>query len=290
MDAGEFRTVLCKYAVEFGFNFRYVKNDSVRVTTVCSMVEDKGCTWSVHARMLKANQFFYLRKWNSVHSCDVSVRTSNHPRVGSNMVADIMAARVRDRPLTRPTDVVLDLKDDYGLDVNYRVAWLGIEKARGELFGAYSVSFYQLCWYREIVMQYNPGSYVDIDYDEHNYRFRYFFISFKACIDGFRHCRPLLFLDGTFLKGRFKGVLLVATAKDGNQGLFPLAYAIVDSENNTNWGWFLQHLANVVPSDRTFTFVSDRNVGLIEAMPTFFPTSHHAFCLQHLQRNLRDKL
>ncbi|KAL7201476.1 hypothetical protein ACSBR1_033223 [Camellia fascicularis] len=129
--AHEFQTILCKYAVQFGFNIRYIKNDSVRVTAVCSMVEDKGCTWSVHARVLKVNQFFYLRKWNSVHSCSVSVRTSNHPMVGSDMVADIMAAHVQDRPLTRPTDVVLDLKDDYGLDVNYRVAWLGVEKAGG---------------------------------------------------------------------------------------------------------------------------------------------------------------
>ncbi|KAL7258270.1 hypothetical protein ACSBR1_004402 [Camellia fascicularis] len=116
------------------------------------MVEDKGYTWSVHARVLKANQFFYLRKWNSVHSCGVSVRTSNHPRVGSDMVADIMAARVQDKPLTRSTDVVLDFKDDYWLDVNYRVAWLGVEKAMDELFGAHSLSFNQLRWYREAVM------------------------------------------------------------------------------------------------------------------------------------------
>ncbi|XP_028084377.1 uncharacterized protein LOC114285536 [Camellia sinensis] len=117
-----------------------------------------------------------------------------------------------------------------------------------------------------------------------------YFISFKACIDRFHHCRPLLFLDATFLKGRFKGFLLAATAKDGNQGLFPLSYAVVDSENTSNWSWFLHHLAQVVHGDRPLTFVSDRNLGLLEAMPTVFPNAEHAFCLQHLQRNLRDRV
>ncbi|KAL7254635.1 hypothetical protein ACSBR1_008897 [Camellia fascicularis] len=84
-------------------------------------------------------------------------------------------------------------------------------------------------------MEYNSRSYINLDFDEHNTRrFNRLFISFKACIDGFNHCRSLLFLDGTFLKGRFKGNLLAATAKDGNQGLFPIAFAIVDSENAAN--------------------------------------------------------
>ena len=73
-------------------------------------------------------------------------------------------------------------------------------------------------------------------------------------------------------------------------GLFPLSYAVVDSENTSNWSWFLHHLAQVVHGDRPLTFVSDRNLGLLEAMPTVFPNAEHAFCLQHLQRNLRDRL
>lgn len=43
------------------------------------------------------------------------------------------------------------------------------------------------------------------------------------CIDGFKHCRPLLFLDEMFLKGRFKGNLLAAIVKDGNQGNFTVS-------------------------------------------------------------------
>ncbi|KAL7249074.1 hypothetical protein ACSBR1_011273 [Camellia fascicularis] len=212
--AVEFRTVLCKYAVECGFRFKYVKNDSVRITTVCMMRETKGCMWSIHARVLHGNGFFYIRKWNSEHICGVAVRTPTNPLAGSNLVCDVISERVRDKPLTRPTDVVYDLKKDYGLEVSYRVAWLGVEKARGKMFGAHSISFDQLRWYSNVVMENNPRSYINIDYDDHNNRFIRYFISFKACIDGFNHCRPLLFLDGTFLKGKFKGNLLVATAKD----------------------------------------------------------------------------
>ena len=68
-------------------------------------------------------------------------------------------------------------------------------------------------------MQYNPGSYGNLDFKQSTGRFKRFFISFKSCIDGFNHIRPLLFLDGIFLKGRFKGNLLAATGKEGNKGM-----------------------------------------------------------------------
>ncbi|KAL7166480.1 hypothetical protein ACSBR2_037200 [Camellia fascicularis] len=191
--------------------------------------------WSVHARVLHANGFFYLYKWNMEHICGIAMRSPKNPRAGSDLISDVILEWVRDKPFMRPTDVVYDLKKDYGLEDSYRVAWLGVEKAHGEMFSAHFISFDQLQWYSFIVMENNPGSYINIEYNEQNNRFIRYFISFKACIDRFNHCRPLLFLDGTFLKGKFKGNLLAATPKDGNQGLLPLAIAIVDSENTTNW-------------------------------------------------------
>ncbi|KAL7226500.1 hypothetical protein ACSBR1_021579 [Camellia fascicularis] len=146
--AAEFRNVLCKYAVECGFRFKYLKNDSVRITAVYTMRESKGCLWSIHARVFHADEFFYIRKWNAEHICGVAVRTPKNQRAGSDLVSDVIYERVRDKPLTRPSDVVYDLKKDYGLEISYRVAWLGVEKARGEMFGAHSISFDQLrCLY-----------------------------------------------------------------------------------------------------------------------------------------------
>ena len=55
-------------------------------------------------------------------------------------------------------------------------------------------------------------------------------------------CRPLLGLDGCYLKGKYKGTLLVATTLDGNNGLLPVVYAVVESENGNSWDWFLENL------------------------------------------------
>jgi len=49
-----------------------------------------------------------------------------------------------------------------------------------------------------------------------------------------RGCRPFIGVDGCFLKGPYKGVLLTAMALDANNGYFPLAYGIIEVENRDN--------------------------------------------------------
>jgi len=41
-------------------------------------------------------------------------------------------------------------------------------------------------------------------------------------------------LDGAHLKAKYLGILLAATGVDANGALFPLAYAVVDAENDDN--------------------------------------------------------
>ncbi|XP_028095018.1 uncharacterized protein LOC114295037 [Camellia sinensis] len=260
----------------------------VEFYAMCKFAVATGCVWSVHARAFPSSGVLCIKRFDSVHKCGAIVRTYRNPRTGSELVSTVFVDWMRGQPLVRPTDVVFDLKNDYGLDISYRVAWLGVEKVRGEVYGDHAMSFDQLRWYSEAVMEKNPNSYICLEFDQKSERFVRYFILFRACIDGFNHCRPFLFLDGTFLKGRFKGNLLAVTAKDDNQGLFPVAFAIVDSENSSNWEWFLQNLKDVVGGGRTLTFISDRHVGLLQSMPNIFPSAHHGYCLFHLQMNLRD--
>lgn len=60
-------------------------------------------------------------------------------------------------------------------------------------------------------------------------------ICLVACKAGLRHCRLITSVDGCHLKGQFGGLLLCAIEKDGNDNMFPIAYAVVEAEIGDSW-------------------------------------------------------
>ncbi|XP_030942123.1 uncharacterized protein LOC115967205 [Quercus lobata] len=71
-------------------------------------------------------------------------------------------------------------------------------------------------------------------------------------------------LDGCHLKGKFGGHILSATAKDGNENIFPVALGIVEQENKDSWVWFLQTFADDIRrlDELNLVFISDRGLEL----------------------------
>ena len=53
----------------------------------------------------------------------------------------------------------------------------------------------------------------------------------KPYVEGFEHCHPILSIGCTHLHGKYKGTLMIAMGCDGNNQLFPLAFAITEGEN-----------------------------------------------------------
>ena len=52
----------------------------------------------------------------------------------------------------------------------------------------------------------------------------------------------MISIDGTHLYGKYRGVLLIATATDANNKVLPLAFAVMNKELGPSWGWFLECL------------------------------------------------
>jgi hypothetical protein len=98
--------------------------------------------------------------------------------------------------------------------------------------------------------------------------FQRLYMSLAAMKQGFLEgCRPIIGLDGCFLKGPYKGTLLAAVGRDANNNMYPIAIASVEAEIKESWTWFLEclvsdlgsHVRHVRP-----TFISDRqNVSFI---------------------------
>lgn len=92
-------------------------------------------------------------------------------------------------------------------------------------------------------------------------RFKRLYCCLGPLKDGFRSgCKPLLGLDGCHLRGAFRGILLNAVAIDPNDGMYPVAWAQVEAENNQSWDWFLGLLKDDlgIVNDAAFTFISDK--------------------------------
>ncbi|XP_072086068.1 uncharacterized protein [Arachis hypogaea] len=57
------------------------------------------------------------------------------------------------------------------------------------------------------------------------------YIGLEACKQGFKSgCRPLIHLDGCFLKTYYGGQLLTAVAQDANNQFYVVAYGVARSE------------------------------------------------------------
>ncbi|KAM6548512.1 hypothetical protein CsatB_020188 [Cannabis sativa] len=117
--------------------------------------------------------------------------------------------------------------DEYGIKMSYEKAWRCREKAVMYKRGTPAESYTKLYGYFYMLEQKNPGTITDIVSEDN--RFKYCFWSLDACRKGFKYCRPVISIDGTFLKTKYGGTLLVAVAYDANNQLFPVALAIVDT-------------------------------------------------------------
>ena len=105
--------------------------------------------------------------------------------------------------------------------------------------------------------------------------FERIFVAFEAMKTGFSSgCRHFIGIDGSHLKGPFGSCLLAAIALDGNNGLFPIAVEVVESEGGDSWGFFIDNLQTLIGDTctRPLTFMSDMQNLLLIAFSVFNTT------------------
>ncbi|XP_023766429.3 uncharacterized protein LOC111914957 [Lactuca sativa] len=122
--------------------------------------------------------------------------------------------------------------------------------------------------------------------------FSKFYVCFKAVRDGWLEgCRPVIGLDGCFLKGIVRGEVISAVGRDANNHIYPLAWAVVCVENKETWKWFIDLLMEDINGGlgAGITLLSDGHKGLLQAVKERCPEAEHRQCARHILANFNKR-
>lgn len=284
------RRAIKDMAIALHFQLRVVKSDRSRFIAKCST---EGCPWRVHVAKCHDAPTFTVRTLQAEHTCE-GVQDLHHQQATVNWVARSVEARLRDNPQIKPKEILQDIRDQHGVAVSYMQAWRGKERSMAAVHGTLEDGYRFLPAYCDQIGKTNPGSVAVYKGSGTDNSFQRLFVSFRASIYGFLNaCRPLLEIDKAELKGKYLGTLLCASAVDADHMMFPVAFAVVDSESDDNWMWFVSELRKMlgVNTDKmpVLTILSERHPQVVEAVELNFPTAFHGFCLRYVSENFREE-
>ncbi|XP_047253745.1 uncharacterized protein LOC124887870 [Capsicum annuum] len=82
------------------------------------------------------------------------------------------------------------------------------------------------------------------------------------------------------------GLLLSAIAQDTKNHIFPIAFCVVDKENDASWIFFFEKLKSIVEDKPDLCVISDRHISIVNAFSRVYSRAHHELCMRNVAENL----
>jgi len=233
-DKDELQAAVKRYHIKRNQTFCVRESDPE-----CWSVRCKNCSWRLRACFRATYGLFEVRKYNGPHTCTESMLTQDHEQLDTHVIEKELRDVVKNDPTIKIASLQQTLYNKYQYRPSYFKVWEAKEKAIGRAFGDWDKSYQLLPKWLKALTDSNPDSRViwrTIPATMPGCAiFERVFWAFGPSIEGFQHCRPVISIDGTFLYGKYKGTLLIASTWDGDNRLFPLAFAIVEKETDDSW-------------------------------------------------------
>ncbi|CAK8575963.1 unnamed protein product [Lathyrus sativus] len=100
-----------------------------------------------------------------------------------------------------------------------------------------------------------------------------------ACRKIFTVYKPIIGVDGCFLKGIYGGQILAAVGIDPNDQMFPTTMVLVEVETKDFWAWFFDLLVRDLGGSE----------GLLPAIDELLLGVNQRFCVRHLYSNFKKR-
>ncbi|CAN0908506.1 hypothetical protein LINGRAHAP2_LOCUS25324 [Linum grandiflorum] len=237
-DASQFRAAVVENSIAKGMDVKWVRSSLRKKEAVCR----QKCGCRLYASWYGRNRAIVIKSMGLPHSCTRSLRMK---QMTARWIAKTYLERFRGNQIVDSSALAAEIKKTYSVEVTTRTCYRAKMYAKRLIEGTIMESYGKLRSYILELKRADPRGRFILEVDPtpngDHVLFKRFFVGFSCLREGFLSaCRPMFAMDGCFLKGEIKGMLLAAVGKDGNNQMFPICWVVVEGENKDYWNWFLE--------------------------------------------------
>ncbi|CAI9265245.1 unnamed protein product [Lactuca saligna] len=175
--------------------------------------DEEKCPWSLYTSKWKRDINWMVKSYNKEHRC---LQTRNVKACTYKFLTKKITTQVE----SNPTIPIRALQEQPQRDYQVGLSKMKVFRARTEALN-------QVRW-DYVESEPNPNS--------ETRTFKRIYMCLGPLKKGFAAGRRDFFgVDGAFMKGPYPGQILLAVGIDGNNGTYPLAYAVVESKSTNSW-------------------------------------------------------
>ena len=208
---------------------KFLKNDSKRVR-VGYLGAQNNCQWYAYCSYIPSRKIWKLRKLLDVHSCSREFKINI---IKAKWLSETLDRTLIENPKLKRNDVRQRDLRKWNTHMSISTTRKARAMAADIVDGSFKEQYKRIYDYAHELIKCIPGSTIKIKVENDNNEaiFQRFYSCLKACKYFFVSCRPIIALDGCFLKEKYGGELLSVVGRDANDQLLLLAYAVVEVEN-----------------------------------------------------------
>ncbi|XP_076922957.1 uncharacterized protein LOC143584923 [Bidens hawaiensis] len=238
-----------------------------------------------------------VKRVNNKHNCQRNILKNR--QLTAKFIACEFLSLFKAKPNWSAKDIQSAMKEKYKVIINHWFAYNAKRCANKMLHGSMKDHYIKIGSYLAALKKENststfelltaPLGFFNEDPNSSCETFFRLFICFDGVKKGFMvGCRKVLCLDGCFLKTFLGGMLLGAIGRDANNQMFPLAWVVVEGENNDSWEWFLEELRKCLgihDGGNGWILISNQQKGILNGVALSWPNAEHRNCARHIYAN-----
>ncbi|XP_047250393.1 uncharacterized protein LOC124886387 [Capsicum annuum] len=199
------KSVMKDYSIREKFQTRSKRSSKKMYTLFC---KSRKCEFLMRASRIGETEMFKIREFRTQHTCPVKDNIYPKVHATSMLIAGMVKQKFKNHKRKySATEIKNDRKEDFGMDLTYTLCWRAKKRALEELRGKSSTSYEKLQSYLYVLNTTYLDSHIRMKKTDDNV-FLYVFIALHAFIEGFDHCRLVVVVDASHLRGMYIGAFI----------------------------------------------------------------------------------